>query len=190
MRLLLLVVLSGCATTAPTLLPCARPTSSEPRTLRSGSVGRPDLRYDLATLGPSPTRFAATDFVSLARLACFGSCPVYTVTIFGDGRVVAEGTSTVERLGKHQWSIDPELAQRVLAHFVEVDFFSLETSVSGVTDLPSTRLQALLASRAFKLQHYGAGWEGGGGGNLVATKLESLVDTASEVNVRLVGCVR
>ena len=37
----------------------------------------------------------STDEVQLTRTECYGTCPVYTVTIRGDGSVVFEGQASV-----------------------------------------------------------------------------------------------
>jgi hypothetical protein len=40
--------------------------------------------------------------VSLTRAACFGTCPVYTVTVFTDGRVVYDGEAHVSTTGRQE----------------------------------------------------------------------------------------
>ena len=41
-----------------------------------------------------------TVVITLERTTCFGVCPVYTLTIYGDGRVVYEGTRFVRTEGE------------------------------------------------------------------------------------------
>src|SRR6059058_5801427 len=49
--------------------------------------------------------------ITLERTACFGTCPVYKLTISADGKVAFEGKNTLEksvptqvRLRKHNWN--------------------------------------------------------------------------------------
>jgi hypothetical protein len=76
MRALSLVVLAGCWTSSPS--PPATPTNVAP-----------------AAEQQKPMRFRVT----LERTACLGNCPVYKVTIHGNGKVDWEGIDNVAAIG-------------------------------------------------------------------------------------------
>lgn len=57
-----------------------------------------------------------TDYISLARTACFGTCPVYTVTIYGDGSVSFEGRKHVDPVGQFQAQISKEALKKLFTN--------------------------------------------------------------------------
>jgi (2Fe-2S) ferredoxin len=77
--------------------------------------------------------------LTLERTACFGVCPVYTVTIYADGTVIYEGTNFVDITGKQTANIGPETVDRIVAIFAEAGYFTWEDEYTQmlVTDLPS-----------------------------------------------------
>ena len=76
--------------------------------------------------------------ISLERTMCYGSCPVYKVTIFGDGRVKWEGERFVAMEGRLEW-LTTRRRLTALAKAVEkINYFVLSwTPGMGETDCPS-----------------------------------------------------
>src|SRR5262245_13102887 len=80
--------------------PAAEPSHRTPANLRTPALNPP--RSPAPALGaPSaaPT-LPASVLASLTETGCFGSCPVYTVTIYADGRVLYEGNAFVKVVGQ------------------------------------------------------------------------------------------
>jgi hypothetical protein len=92
--------------------------------------------------------------ITLRRSACYGTCPDYSVTVHGDGRVVflTEGaTDAVSGLhrsnapssgvlvpGRHEDRIDPAAVDALVQEFREANFFSLRDEYrAGITDNPT-----------------------------------------------------
>lgn len=76
--------------------------------------------------------------IRLARGACFGFCPVYTVTITGEGAVRYEGRNHVDAVGVRTATIPPADVARLVARFDEVGFDRLQDAYrSQATDLPT-----------------------------------------------------
>lgn len=48
------------------------------------------------------------DYISIYRGACYGNCPVYKLTINGDGSFVFFGKSNVSKLGAYKGTISAE----------------------------------------------------------------------------------
>jgi hypothetical protein len=149
------------------------------------------------TLGPLPAaelnHVGKDDFITLHRGACFGRCPIYSVTVHADGRVTAIGERHVAQTGEQSWQIDPTVAKRLLAELVRMHVATLEPKMSvHVSDLPTARLDGKLGTRTVALKHYGAGAElsmGFGDRDAeTATRLERLIDLISEAESRIVGC--
>ena len=64
--------------------------------------------------------------ITLERSGCYGRCPVYQVTVRGDGSVEYEGLGNVFLKGKHKGSVSRDQFLKLLEAFRKADFFSLE----------------------------------------------------------------
>jgi hypothetical protein len=81
--------------------------------------------------------------ITMERTMCFGTCPAYKLTIYGDGRVDYEGNNYVGVIGKQTGKISQEEVKELVDKFYKIKFFSLNdeyTTVGGkiATDKPST----------------------------------------------------
>lgn len=63
--------------------------------------------------------------ITLERGTCFGTCPVYKLTVFGNGTVVYEGGYYVKVVGRQTSSISPAEIQSLVDDFNESGFISL-----------------------------------------------------------------
>ena len=73
------------------------------------------------------------------RTPCYGRCPVYTATIFADGRVEYDGQRFVELLGKHTLTLPVATVNQLLAEARRIHFTELSDKYKGyTTDLPAT----------------------------------------------------
>jgi hypothetical protein len=109
---------------------------------------------------------AGKPVITLQRTPCFGSCPVYTLSVSPSGQVVYEGKAHVRRLGAATAQIPK---QRVDALLVEIDkagyfgFANRYTSAEPAcgryaTDSPSVISSATLNGRTKRIEHdYGCG---------------------------------
>ncbi len=75
----------------------------------------------------------------IQRTACFGRCPIYTLTVYEDGTVLYQAEKWVEKEGTFQGKADPEWFKKLLAKAEEVGYFNMKNKYDseGVTDLPS-----------------------------------------------------
>lgn len=73
---------------------------------------------------PDPAREATT--VTLERTPCFGTCPVYALTLTSDGRVVFEGRRFVDSIGTFTAHIAASAFDALLHQFDEQQFFTLD----------------------------------------------------------------
>jgi hypothetical protein len=75
----------------------------------------------------------------MERTACFGFCPVYEVTVYGDGEVQYIGKDFVEVEGEQTSQISEEQVRVLVQAFYDAGFFEMEDRYEdNVTDLPST----------------------------------------------------
>ncbi|MBC8124464.1 MAG: hypothetical protein H7X70_01905 [Candidatus Kapabacteria bacterium] len=85
---------------------------------------------------------AAENFsVSISKGMCFGKCPVYKGTVWGDGRVTYEGQQNVERLGTFSGVISQEDLCKLVTQVRERKLVQLDTSyIDNVPDAPVTTI--------------------------------------------------
>lgn len=84
----------------------------------------------------------ATAFLRFQRTACFGTCPIYTVTILQNGEAQYKGDRFVEQVGIYEAEVSPNMIQTIKEAAVAIDFFSLDSDYPAKdqvpTDLPKT----------------------------------------------------
>lgn len=102
--------------------------------------------------------------ITLQRTGCFGSCPIYKVSISSDGSVVYVGKEYVRVKGIQRGKIEPDAAKNLLQDFLDADYFKLEdnysyiTNADGsttmVTDLPTARTSLTVGARQKTVSDY------------------------------------
>ncbi|QPC83864.1 hypothetical protein G4Y79_05655 [Phototrophicus methaneseepsis] len=77
--------------------------------------------------------------ITLERTACFGTCPVYSLSIWEDGTVRYNGSEYVTVTGEQTSEMDPETVQHMLSAFVDAGYFQWEDAYDTqvVSDLPT-----------------------------------------------------
>jgi hypothetical protein len=85
------------------------------------------------------------DFVSLDRTACFGTCPIYQIKIFRDGKVLYFGKRYVENEGTFQAQMDKEPLNALFSEINSLNWesFPTEAPMDNV-DFPQFRLEVKL----------------------------------------------
>jgi hypothetical protein len=84
--------------------------------------------------------------ITLERRPCFGTCPVYSITVAGDGRVRYEGTAHVSLIGSDTSSITSDQLTVLVAEFDRVGYgqmadryaYGEPSCPSYVSDSPTT----------------------------------------------------
>lgn len=115
--------------------------------------------------------------IELTRTVCFGTCPAYSVTILGDGRVHFKGERFVQITGDHDEHIDPTGVKALVQKFEEAKFFAAgDKYVARVTDNPYYTLSVTVGGKTKTVTDY-VGEQVGM--PLVITDLENAVDEAA-----------
>lgn len=109
-----------------------------------------------------PKLVEATGFsIQLSRSGCYGTCPSYSVVIYGDGKIDFHGRRYVAIPGDFQAHIAPEAAARLLERFRAADFFDLKDKyVAGVTDNPTYCLALVVGAKKKTITDYVGTWVG------------------------------
>ena len=100
---------------------------------------------------PVPADFS----VSLSRSACYGTCPIYSVTIAADGTVGYHGEKFVAVTGFQARTITPEKVREVYDAIEKANVFALEDEYVGpVTDFPTYELSVTYKGRTKRIEDY------------------------------------
>ena len=99
---------------------------------------------------PSPT------MISLERTLCYGRCPVYSITIYGDGTVRYEGKEHVNVKGSQTRVVNHERVRQLVAEFEQAGYFSMNDAYTAymITDAPSAITSITIDGRTKRVRHY------------------------------------
>ena len=105
-----------------------------------------------ASAGGSPAPILAT----LERTGCFGTCPIYSVTVRTDGTVEYEGRRFVKLRGHRVGKLDAHQLAALRAAFSEAKFLALEDRFAcfEATDNPSAIVTYRSGDKVRTLRHY------------------------------------
>jgi hypothetical protein len=102
--------------------------------------------------------------ITLERTACFGTCPVYSVRITGDGAVEYIGKQYVRVVGPARKRISVAAVQQLLEFIERAGYFQMEPeyryligpngSRGSVTDLPTTTTSVRIGDRRHRIVDY------------------------------------
>ena len=129
----------------------------------------------LASCAPGAADQAPVELITLERAPCFGTCPVYTLSIHGDGTVEYNGLDFVEVTGPQTATIDPAAVQALGDAMAEAGYFDWQDAYLDyqVTDLPYATSSVTLSDGTTKrIEHY----YGDSSAPEALTELETLID--------------
>lgn len=113
--------------------------------------------------GLTDVEVTAQDRIDMSRGPCFGTCPIYTLAVGGDGSVRFVGERWVEATGERLVEIDPADAARLFAWADSIDFFGFPADITpsneaacggAATDMPSVELTIVRPGRVHTVHHY------------------------------------
>ena len=82
------------------------------------------------------------EIISINRGACFGTCPIYFISISSDMRGVYHGKNFVEKTGKIEFKLSEEEINSILQKANEINYCQLEDEYfERISDLPRTYIQ-------------------------------------------------
>jgi hypothetical protein len=126
---------------------------------------------------PRTPDLSAVD-LRLSRTGCSSGCPVYSITIHGDGSIVYAGDHSVSIAGTHNARISAADFAALLERFRKANFLALKDSYrSEVTDRPTYYLSLNLPGKTKVVADYAGGSVGM---PAVVTELEDAVDRAAD----------
>jgi hypothetical protein len=117
---------------------------------------------DAAPTSSQTTSKSTKDFITLERGACFGSCPIYKVTVASDGLVTFEGLEYTKTKGRATARIKRSSFKILVREFEKLNYFSLDDKYEpgapdcrqSVTDMPYMRSSIQLKGKTKTVSHY------------------------------------
>lgn len=93
--------------------------------------------------------------ITMQKTACFGSCPVYKMEIYEDGKVLLEAEKNLPMEGKYKANMDAERLEKLINAFEESNFFDFQASYTAhITDLPTTYISFDHEGKSKKIMDY------------------------------------
>jgi hypothetical protein len=120
--------------------------------------------------------------IKMSRERCRGMCPVYSMTVHGDGNVEYIGEEYVRDRGHHAVALSKEQIQALLQKFANANFFALEDrAFAWGSDTPRVRVSISVDGRTKEVSSdaYFTGAKSGAQDLFVraATELDNVVGT-------------
>ena len=126
---------------------------------------------------------ATLPVITLERSICFGTCPAYKISIYGDGLVIYEGREFVKTKGDADGRITKEQVQQLVREFEKIGYFKLADEYSldkncpnAWTDAPTYITSLTQNEKTKRVLHYQ-----GCAGLPVLEQLTALEDKIDEV---------
>ncbi|MBI3244024.1 MAG: hypothetical protein HYZ49_17210 [Chloroflexi bacterium] len=114
----------------------------------------------LSTPEPTPAPDYSDLVITLQRTPCFGTCPIYKLTVYGDGRVEYEGEQFVAVEGTQTATITADQVKALAAAFEQANYFTLPDNYTAlVTDLPTTITSVTFNGQTKTIENYGGCFE-------------------------------
>lgn len=90
--------------------------------------------------------------ISLERTPCFGTCPVYIVSLHSDGKLTYIGKEFSNLKGEYETYLPLDEVQKIKAALIDLNFLKLEDSYDNVyiSDLPSAITTLIINGKVVK----------------------------------------
>jgi hypothetical protein len=113
---------------------------------------------DLSSLSDADLK---TLTIQLERTGCYGTCPAYSVTIHGDGRVEYNGKGHVKETGTQEGRIETDKIRALASVFAKMKFWRVAEDYSEAkcngpvcTDMPTAITELSVKGLTHRVKHY------------------------------------
>ena len=81
-----------------------------------------------------------SSFIRLEKQECYGTCPVYNITVYGTGKVEYEGKKHIKREGKFKKELSSQEINQLFNAYECANFFDFKSEYDepDLQDLPTT----------------------------------------------------
>ena len=111
--------------------------------------------YIINFYDPTPSQDVV---ITVERTMCFGFCPDYLLSIYGNGKVVYEGHYYVQVEGRRTTYISKRKVRELVDEFERIGFYKFDDHYAiGFTDMPSVLITINLEGKSKTIDIYGGG---------------------------------
>ena len=106
-----------------------------------------------------PTAPQGSVHIGLSRTGCFGRCPIYSVEVYGDGRLIYTGDANVDVTGRHVYAVSQDAVAKLIEEMRTGDLWSMAESYDGdmTGDMPRfTLMLEIGGAKHFIRDRYGS----------------------------------
>jgi len=136
--------------------------------------------------GSSQSAVSVVPAITLERTACFGSCPVYVISLSRGGEVRYEGKAHVRRTGVATGRIPRKQVDALLTELDQAGYFNFADEYSpsraacgrAATDLPTVITSVTLPGRTKRVTHYYGCSNAPGALTVLEQKIDNAVSSA------------
>lgn len=117
--------------------------------------------------------------ITLERGMCYGTCPVYSLTLSGNGTVIYDGQMFVKDTGVRDGTINASVFSNLTDQFDTAGFYQMKDAYTAydITDMPTATLTIRKMNLTKQIVHY----YGDLSAPKILTQLEDAVDLAVNV---------
>ncbi len=124
--------------------------------------------------------------VTLERKGCYGTCPIYILTVKADGSVLFEGKGFTKIVGKAEAKISKDKIEELIKEFENADYFNLNGKYDSkncyqVTDNPSAITSIQINGKQKSVDHYYGCEQGSADFEKELSKLTKLENKIDEI---------
>lgn len=132
------------------------------------------LSMDFVYIPQTPPENWSDVEIVLERTACYGTCPIYTVSILGNGTVTYRGEQFVKTVGIQKYDIPAGDVEELVALIYQKNFFALRDRYEvGATDMPTVITTVRVGDEIKSVENYG------GAGPAQLREIEQKIDELS-----------
>jgi hypothetical protein len=98
---------------------------------------------------------AANMTIKMEKTPCYGFCPVYNLTIEGNGIGTYIGKKNVKKIGTYKFNFSSAQIDSLVKEFEDINFWDLADKYEAkITDLPTTYITFSLNGRTKRIKDY------------------------------------
>ena len=122
--------------------------------------------------------------ITLERTACFGFCPVYTLTIYGDGTVIYDGEEFVTVKDRVEATITKEKIKQLVLEFEAIDYYSLDDNYieRTITDAQTVVTSITIDGKTKAIEHYHGDFNAPENLTALENKIDEIVNSNQWIN--------
>ena len=129
----------------------ARPVNCHPQMIRFAAA----IVLALVSAPAAAQSGVSSLRIQMERSACFGTCPVYSLEMQGNGTVTYIGREHVRVSGERTWTVDPDSVRALARDMEKAGFFEMKDAYAGrMTDLPTTYTTLTSGGRTKRIRDY------------------------------------